>query len=529
MAPPHSRDAILSSLNRFLTSPRFSSLRRPYTAQQLLSKVGSNPAHLYSRPSPGAKLHALLLHALRTGEPIRTMGAIDPVQISQYVRAGIKVGYVSGWATSATGVYPVGVNPGPDVADYPYTSVPAVVERLQRALRAMDRREWFEVVNGEKKEEEWVDYNVPLFADMDSGHGGLASIMKLATLFADSGVAGVHIEDQLHGVKKCGRQGGKVVVPVEEMIERLVGARMAWDIMGAETVCVARTDCCDASLISEDGGASDAEFIEGVIVEEGESTLREEVDRAMRERGVSKGVEEKWLEGKKLITIDEAAESILPSDKYASYQSTISQTPSTIRQRHLLASSLLGRPLPWSHTHPRTREGFYRYRGGLSALKKRIIAFGPYVDGVWAETAKPSVAEAREYARAFRSVKGNEEKFLTYNLSPSFNWSAHGFSDGEMESFIPEIGKEGFALQLVSLAGLHLDALGANVLAKSYLKEGMKAYTELIQRKEKDEGVDVLKHQKWSGAKLMDETLMDIQGSSERSSMGAASTESQFD
>ena len=176
---------------------------------------------------------------------------------------------------------------------------------------------------------------------------------------------------------------------------------------------------------------------------------------------------------------------------------------------------------------PRTREGFYHFKAGMAAATKRALAFGPYADLLWVETGDPNVDVAAKLGRAVRDVYPG--KGLVYNLSPSFNWMAHGFTPETLKSFIWDIAKEGFVLQLISLAGLHSTATISNELAKEFKSEGVKAYVDLVQRREKELGCDVLTHQKWSGASYMDGILGAIQsGSSSSKSMGEGNTEGQF-
>lgn len=116
-----------------------------------------------------------------------------------------------------------------------------------------------------------------------------------------------------------------------------------------------------------------------------------------------------------------------------------------------------------------------------------------------------------------------------YNLSPSFNWSAHGYSDEQLKSFVWDLAKSGFVMQLISLAGLHSNAVATHELSTRFKTEGMKAYVDLVQRKEKELGCDVLTHQKWSGANYLDSIISTVQsGSSGTSSTGGDSTENQF-
>ncbi|KAH0015152.1 isocitrate lyase, partial [Aureobasidium melanogenum] len=192
-----------------------------------------------------------------------------------------------------------------------------------------------------------------------------------------------------------------------------------------------------------------------------------------------------------------------------------------------LAASIAGSPVQFSWDVPRTKEGFYHYRAGLSAATKRAIEFAPFADLLWLETGDPSVQKAAGFAKEIREV--HPGKKLVYNLSPSFNWMGHGFSEGQLKNFIWDLGKEGFVLQLISLAGLHSTATISNELAKGFKTDGMLAYVNLVQRRERELGCDVLTHQKWSGASYLDGILGSIQsGSSSSKSMGEGNTEGSF-
>lgn len=176
---------------------------------------------------------------------------------------------------------------------------------------------------------------------------------------------------------------------------------------------------------------------------------------------------------------------------------------------------------------PRTREGFYHYKAGIPAATKRAIEFAPYAELLWLETADPSIQKAGAFASDIRTAYPG--KHLVYNLSPSFNWMGYGFDEASLKSFIWDLAKHGFVLQLISLAGLHSNATVTAELSRAFQKDGMLAYVNLIQRREKELGVDVLTHQKWSGAAYVDAMLGAYQsGSSGSKSMGEGNTEQQF-
>jgi len=175
----------------------------------------------------------------------------------------------------------------------------------------------------------------------------------------------------------------------------------------------------------------------------------------------------------------------------------------------------------------RSVEGFYRIKGCTKFCAQRAKAFAPYSDAVWMETAKPGLAQAKEFADDVLSVAPH--LMLAYNNSPSFNWDAAGLSDEEMQTFIWDLAKMGYCWQFITLAGFHQDALGISLFARAYKERGMAAYVQNIQRQEREKNVSTLTHQKWSGSELIDAYLKTVTGGKTSTAiMGAGVTEDQF-
>ena len=238
--------------------PRWSGVRRDYTAADVVRLRGSfTPECTIARR--GAERLWDLLH---TEDYVHALGAMTGGQAVQMVKGGLKAIYLSGWqvagdANLAEQVYP-------DQSLYPANSVPAVVRRINNALRRADQIEWAE--NGGEATREWM---VPIVADAEAGFGGPLNVYELMKSMIEAGASGVHWEDQLASEKKCGHMGGKVLIPTQQHVRTLQAARLAADVMGVPTIVVARTDSLGATLITSDVDERDRQFIDGERTPEG--------------------------------------------------------------------------------------------------------------------------------------------------------------------------------------------------------------------------------------------------------------------
>ena len=191
-----------------------------------------------------------------------------------------------------------------------------------------------------------------------------------------------------------------------------------------------------------------------------------------------------------------------------------------------IARGIVGVDVHFDWDSPRTREGYYRYQGGCPASITRAISYAQHADLIWMESKTPDFSQAKEFADGVHAVWPQQK--LAYNLSPSFNWKT-AMPRAEQETYIARLAKLGYCWQFITLAGLHQAALMADTFSKAFSKQGMAAYGELIQEPEQERGVEVVTHQKWSGANYADNLLMMVLGGvSSTSAMGEGVTESQF-
>lgn len=242
-------------------NPRWRGIKRGYTASDVINLRGSlNVEHSIARR--GAER---LWQQLTSTPFVNALGALTGNQAMQQVKAGLKAIYLSGWqvagdANLAGQMYP-------DQSLYPADSVPAVVRRINNTFARADQIQWSEGRN--PGDADWIDYFAPIVADAEAGFGGVLNAFELMKAMIEAGAAGVHFEDQLASVKKCGHMGGKVLVPTREAVAKLIAARLAADVMGVPTLVVARTDAEAADLLTSDVDANDRPFCTGERTIEG--------------------------------------------------------------------------------------------------------------------------------------------------------------------------------------------------------------------------------------------------------------------
>lgn len=414
---------------------RWAQVKRPYSAEEVVKLRGSlQVQHTYAQHG------ADKLWRLINGEAqqkfgkdyVNALGALTGGQAVQQVKAGLQAIYLSGWQVAADNNS--SRNMYPDQSLYPVDSVPTVVERINNSFARADQIQWSKGISPD--DEQYIDYFAPIVADAEAGFGGVLNAYELMKRMIQCGAAGVHFEDQLASVKKCGHMGGKVLVPTQEAVQKLIAARFAADVEGVPTLIVARTDANAADLLTSDFDDNDKPFVTG----------------------------------------------------------------------------------------ERTAEGFYRVKPGIEQAISRGLAYAPYADLIWCETAKPDLDEARQFAEAVHAKYPG--KLLAYNCSPSFNWKRN-LDDATIAKFQRELAAIGYKFQFITLAGVHNMWYHMFELAHDYARNDMSAYVRLQQQEfdAAEKGYTFVAHQQEVGTGYFDSLTNAIQGGSSSVTALTGSTE----
>ena len=315
---------------RWAGDPRWSGITRPYTAEDVWRLKGSvEIAHTL------ADVGARKLWRLLQDEPyIPALSAVSGGQAVQQIKAGLKAIYLSGWQVA--GDMNTSLETYPDQSLYPADSVPRLVERINNALLRADELDHLHGRTG-------VDWIAPLVADAEAGFGGLLNAYELMKHMIQRGAAGVHFEDQLASLKKCGHLGGKVLVPTSEFITKLVAARLAADVLGVPTVLIARTDALSATILANDIDPYDRDFVIGDRTPEGFVRVRAGIEQAIaRARAYAPYADLLWFETSKPDLAQARAFADAVHAKYPGKLMAYNCSPSFNWQQHLSEQQIAG-------------------------------------------------------------------------------------------------------------------------------------------------------------------------------------------
>lgn len=275
---PKFQEAVKQLEQEWRDSPRWKNVKRGYKAADVVRLRGSLQIE-YTLARRGAEK---LWRLVNTEPYINCLGALTGGQAMQQVKGGVKAIYLSGWQVAADNNTQMTMYP--DQSLYPVNSVPAVVERINNTFKRADEIQVSKgILPGDKG---YIDWFAPIVADAEAGFGGVLNAFELMKGMIRAGAAGVHFEDQLASVKKCGHMGGKVLVPTQEAVQKLIAARLAADVLGVPSVILARTDAEAADLLTSDFDENDKPFLTGERTSEGFYKTRKGLEQAIS-RGVA--------------------------------------------------------------------------------------------------------------------------------------------------------------------------------------------------------------------------------------------------
>lgn len=533
----------IGQTEKWMSSPRFKEITRLYSALQVVQQRGSIPTGYPVAERAADEFYAHLRKLFETGKSITTFGPYSPGQGVAMKRMGIEGIYLGGWATSAKGS--INEDPGPDLASYPLSQVPDEAAVIVRALLTADKNQTYmrsRMTPEQRETSPEYDFRPFIIADADTGHGGDAHVRNLIRRFVEVGVPGYHIEDQRPGSKKCGHQGGKVLVPEDEQIKRLNAARFQLDIMNVAGIIVARTDAESATLLESNGDERDQPFILGATnadlptykaaylavlkkfydagVEELNGHLLyavsdeeyAETDKWLKRAGVTDILEKSVAEFKKNsggdveALLDKVVNQLVDAWQTAAGLKTYGRAVADVMQTRLsdgeqldmsieewlafaktaslyaakAKAQSLGVSVAWDAEVARTPEGYFQIEGGIAFAIAKSLAAAPFADILWMETKTADLKDAKEFADAIHAQFPNQ--MLAYNLSPSFSWDTTGMTEDEMRAFPAELGKLGFVFNFITYGGHQIDGLASEEFAAALRQEGMLALARL-QRK----------------------------------------------
>lgn len=573
---------------RWFASPRFEGITRLHSARQVVEQRGTIQQDYTVARTAAEQFYDRLRELFAQRKHITTFGPYSPGQAVAMKRVGIEGIYLGGWATSAKGS--ATEDPGPDLASYPLSQVPDEAAPIVRALLTADRNQRFarsRMTEAQRAATREVDYRPFIIADADTGHGGDAHVRNLVRRFVEAGVPGYHIEDQKPGVKKCGHQGGKVLVAEDEQIKRLNAARFQLDVMKVPGIIVARTDAEAATFLDGRGDERDHPFILGAtsvdqpsykigylaILERlrdlgvddarGHLLFRvseheyEEARAWLARSGVMRVVEdsikaleqadgagtealldkietrylEAWQDQANLKTYPQAVADVIRfrANEGERFDLSPEQWLSFANNTSLPAAQAkarsMGIDIIWDCEISKTPEGYYQVQGGIEYAIAKSLAAAPFADLLWMETKTADLVDARRFAEAIHAVFPS--KMLAYNLSPSFSWDTTGMSDDEMRRFPEELGKMGFVFTFITYGGHQIDGLAAEEFAAALRQDGMLSLARL-QRKIRLVDSPYKTPQTLVGGPRADAALMAVSGGTAATkAMGKGSTQNQ--
>ncbi|CAK7246291.1 MAG: hypothetical protein STHCBS139747_007918 [Sporothrix thermara] len=489
--------------------PWRSHLQRPYTAESIAALRNSIPLS-YPSSILAKKLWDQLETHRKNATCEKTFGTTEPTTVSQMAKHQQTV-YVSGALCGLSEVQ----HPGMDHADYPWDTVPKVVEKLFKAQLWMDQRQTqnrLRVPKAERAALEGYDYLMPIVADADMGFGGLTTAVKLAQTFVEAGVAMIHMDDLAIGLKKFTVGEGRTVVPTSEYVSRLTAVRMQFDIMGADTLLMCRCDTDRSQFITSCIDPRDHAYIVGSTVADIEPLV--DAVRA----GIAAGqpytaARDAWKARAGLMTFDEAVAAQAPSPAaYEAYVASGATAYGTaLAERRKKAKAALGVDVVFDWEVSRSKEGQYMWKPTVQTVIDRALLVAPLGDLTWARMDAPVWADIVAFHEGVRKV--HPDRMFGFGYTGMYNYEANGFTKAQVESFASDMAKMGIVWQVQPTWAVQGLNLSTEEFARAWQERGIAGYLETVTAKSRGPPVsDGFHKPSYSGAYLADAFFATVAG-----------------
>ncbi|KAI9742369.1 MAG: hypothetical protein M1818_003902 [Claussenomyces sp. TS43310] len=469
-------DAAVAEIEKWWESPRQAHIKRPYSAAQIAT-LRPTLSQTYASSTMALKLWAQLNEHRKNKTAEMTFGVTDPIAASQMAKF-CQTLYVSGALCGFSEV----AEPGMDACDYPWDTVPKVVDKIFRSQQWHDQKQHqFRMLTPRERRavlENW-DYMTPIVADGDMGFGGCTSTIKMTKAFVESGVAMFHLDDLAIGKKKFTVGQGRTIVPFGEYLDRLTAARLQIDIMGAETLLLCRCDTDHSEFITDVVDPRDHEFVQGATVDiKGLAESLKEVAEAGRVSLIE--ARKDWIKQAGLKTFDEAVEAVATDAEYAAYTTKLGSGVVPLKARRQIAKETVNEPVFFDWDLPRSREGQFFFKSSVKAILQRALAAAPLGDVTWARMDAPNWADIVSFHKQFRAVY--PDRIFAFGYTGDYDYPKAGFSSAAIRSLPSELAKLGVVWQVQPIWALQGQNWETMRFAKLWAERGIEGYIEEVQK-----------------------------------------------
>lgn len=453
-------------------------LTRPYSAEEV-AKFRNSIKTDYFSSIQARKLWKMLNEQVEKEEPVMTVGCVEPLLAAQMSKSGLKCVYVSGGVSGVTQVE----EPGVDHADYPWDTVPKVVNKIFKSQMWNDRCQrnfLLSLLEEERKTYPEFDFLLPMIADGDMGFGGVTTIGKYTKLFVEAGVAMFHIDDLAIGVKKFTQGIGRTVIPTSEYLKRLTAARFQIDVMGADTLLMSRVDCYHGGFITSVFDSRDHAYVMGSTNPDIEPLVK--VLNATRIAGGDlPAVKLQWFKDAKVMTFDEAAKEALDDKEYAEYEKLLAENKlvSLDKRRELAKTAAPSKDVFFDWDSGRNTYGHYLFKQCIESVIDRATVALPMTDASWARIDTPNPQDVEKFHVEIRKI--SPKRICGFGYVGTYKFEDHGYTTEQVKTLHKDLAKIGAVWQVQPIYATQGSNLHNYKFLQMWKEEGIFGYIRDIQ------------------------------------------------